>query len=121
MQSNIFMKVAPSLKELPFNCDDVLTFLDVHYHAGDWIYPGVITRNTPKNMKEVYQVLEKCCELGLLKKFFDIYCPFCCRFTGCRYDEFLAIPEIEYCPHCDREITNCFEDALIIYKVLENG
>ena len=45
MQSNIFVKVAPLLKEQKLNID-VDTFIDflAHYSSKDWIYPTAIHR-----------------------------------------------------------------------------
>ena len=44
MQSNIFAKVAPLLKEKKLNidCNAVLEFLEQHYKSGQWVYPDVL-------------------------------------------------------------------------------
>lgn len=118
MQSNIFLKVAPLLKEKKYNSKDILIFLEKHYKSGEWIYPGAIERETNNNIKDVYEILEECLNQGIIERYFDIYCSNCCRLTGERYSTFISIPDETFCPHCDSEIVNCYEKAIIIYKVL---
>ncbi len=118
MQSNIFLKMAPLLEEKKYNSKNVLIFLDEHYKSGEWIYPGVIVRETNNDIKDVYEILEKCLNQGIVGRYFDIYCSNCCNLTGERYSSFISIPKETFCPHCDNEITNCYEKAVIIYRVL---
>ena len=118
MQSNIFAKLAPLLKEKKSNidCDAVIRFLG-HYGSGQWIYPGVLHRNLKISIKEVYEVLELCAENGLIEQYLEIYCPFCQRFTGNIYKTLLEIPEELNCIHCDNEIQDPSKYAIIIYRV----
>lgn len=118
MQSNIFLEMAPLLKEMKYNAQPVLTFLNQKYNHDDWIFPGVIARENKYDLKIIYEILEACVEKGLLKRYFDIYCPHCCRLTEERYESFVSIPNEIYCPHCDNEISSCYNKALIIYQVL---
>ena len=118
MQSNIFLKMAPLLKEKKYDSKEVLIFLDEHYKSGEWIYPGAIVRGINNDIKDIYEILEECLNQGIVGRYFDIYCSNCCKLTGERYSTFISIPDETFCPHCDSEIKKCYEKALIIYKVL---
>lgn len=118
MQLNIFLKVAPLLKEKQYNSDSVLSFLDSHYKHGEWIYPGAVSRETKIDIKLVYEILEVCQKQKIVERYFDIYCSNCKRLTGERYISYLSIPNETFCPHCDKEISDCFNMAIIVYKVL---
>ena len=118
MQLNIFLKVAPFLKEKEYKSEDVLIFLEKNYKSGDWIYPGIVGRKTNNDIKNVYAVLEECCKQKIIERYFDIYCPICCRLIGERYVSFISIPNDLFCPICDNEIKESYKKAIIIYKVL---
>lgn len=119
MQSNIFAKVAPLLKELKFECafDRLELFLQ-HYRTGDWIYPAATHRETGLDINQVYALLECCATAGIVKPSLEIYCPHCQRFVGKRYETVFDIPEFVSCVHCDEEIEHPLEHAIVIYKVL---
>ena len=118
MQSNIFAKLAPLLKEKKFNidCDTAIEYLG-RYRSGQWIYPGAMHRSLKISIKDVYEVLELCVEGGLAERYLDIYCPFCQRFTGFIYKTIMDIPEELNCPYCDNEIQDPSKHAVIIYWV----
>lgn len=119
MQLNIFVKVAPLLKEKKSNidCEAVIEFLG-HYKSKDWIYPDAMHRNLKISIKDIYEILEMCVEIGLIEQYLQIYCSRCQRFTGQYYKTIFEIPLEVNCIHCDEEITNPLEHAIIIYKVL---
>lgn len=119
MQSNIFVKVAPLLKEKKFNTDSNV-FLDflANYHMNDFIYPSVVHRELKMDIKEVYEALEVCTQAGYLEQYLQIYCSKCQRFTGNCYRSALEVPEFINCVHCDEEIENPLQHAVIIYKVI---
>lgn len=117
MQSNIFLKVAPLLKEKRYNYLAVLQFLDDYYKPSDWIYPVVVSKTTKVGIKDVYEILEECVGRDIINRIFNIYCPHCCRFTNETYDNYISIPNETFCPHCDNEITKCFEKVVVIYRV----
>lgn len=119
MQSNIFAKVVPLLKELKFECafDRLEVFLQ-HYRTGDWIYPAAMHRETGLGIKEVYALLERCASIGIVAQALEVYCPSCQRFIGKRYNTIFDIPETVNCVHCDEEIEHSLEHAIVIYKVL---
>lgn len=119
MQSNIFVQVAPLLKEKKFNidCDAVVEFLDLHYSSGKWIYPDVLHRNLKISIVDTYKVMNVFEELGLVEQYLAMYCPSCKKFTGIYYKSLFDIPEEVYCPHCDNEVIKPTEHAIIIYKV----
>lgn len=119
MQSNIFAKVAPLLRELKFESysSRIEDFLK-YYHSGDWIYPAALHRETGLGIKEVYALLERCASIGIVAQALEIYCPHCQRFIGKKYNTIFDIPETVNCVHCDEEIEHPLEHAIVIYKVL---
>ena len=121
MQSNIFVKVGPLLKEKQFNID-VDSFIDhmAFYTSGKFVYPSAIHRELKLSIQDVYSIMELCAEQGLLEQYLQIYCPRCQRFVGSDniYKTALEIPEIVNCVHCDEEINNPLQHAVVIYKVL---
>ena len=119
MQSNIFAKVGPLLKERKSNLDrDALITFMAKYHKNNWVYPDVLHRELCLNIKDVYDFLELCVEMNLVEQYLQIYCPRCQRFTGSCYETALEIPEVVNCVHCDTEIEFPLQHAIIIYKVL---
>lgn len=121
MPLNIFAKVAPLLRETKFNNDSasIIDFLG-KYHLGDWIYPSALHRELKLDIKSVYELLELCAEEGIIEQYLQIYCPECQRFIGSYYKTLLEIPETVNCLHCDTEITNPLQHAVIIYRVNNN-
>lgn len=118
MQSNIFAKAAPSLKEKKFNID-ISAFLEFlgKYKSGDWIYPSAIHRELKIDVRTVYMLMESLRDSGFVEQYLEIYCPHCSRYTG-RYFKTVADVEEEIsCPHCDYEITDPVEHAVIVYRV----
>lgn len=83
MQSNIFAKAAPLLRDLKFECysSRLESFLE-YYHSGDWICPATLHRETGLKIKEVYTLLERCVSIGIVAQALEIYCPHCQRFIG---------------------------------------
>lgn len=73
MQSNIYARVAPLLKEIPFNCESkqLESFLNL-YHSGNIIYPGAMHRELRLPIKEVYHILEAGTSAGVLKPILEI-------------------------------------------------
>jgi hypothetical protein len=119
MQSNIYAKVAPLLKEIPPNCE--LKRLEIFfsfYHSGNIIYPGAMHRELGLHIKEVYQILEAGVVAGALEPILEIYCPKCQRFSGLRYERVFDIPDEVNCIHCDEKIERASEHAIVVYKVL---
>ena len=119
MRLNISQTVAPLLKEKKFNIDldKFLEFIK-QYRSNDWIYPDVIHRELGMNLKDIYDILEICVDNNILEQYLNIYCPICQRFTGNIYKTALEIPKFIYCIHCDAEINNPLQHAIIIYKVI---
>jgi len=70
------------------------------------------------DLKVIYEILEICVDNNILEQYLNIYCPTCQRFTGNIYKTALEIPEFVNCVHCDTEIDNPMQHAIIIYKVL---
>lgn len=71
MQSNIFAKVAPLLKEKKLNidCNAVLEFLEQHYKSGQWVYPDVLNTNLKISIVDAYIVMETCVDAGVAEQF----------------------------------------------------
>lgn len=119
MQSNIFAKVEPLLREKKFNidCNALVAFFS-KYHKNDWVYPDALHRNLNMDIKLVYDILEICVEQNILEQYLQIYCPRCQRFTGSYYKTVFDIPSDVNCVHCDEDIERPLEHAIIIYRVL---
>jgi hypothetical protein len=117
MQSNIFLKALPTLKEKKY--DEFIEFLG-KYKSGDWIYPAVIHRKLGIDLKLIYEALEICCDLGLVEQYLEIYCQSCKKFTGLYFKTISEIPDSVYCLHCDDQTEKPMEHAIVIYKVLKN-
>ena len=119
MQLNIFQSVVPLLKEKKFNIDfDAFLNYMGQYHSNEWIYPDAVHRELGIAIKEIYDILEVCVDEGMVEQYLQIYCPVCQRFTGNIFKTVLEIPEFVNCVHCDSEIENPLQHAIIIYKVL---
>ena len=119
MLSNIFAKVVPLLKEKKFDIDyDALAKFLERYKPGDWLYPDAMHRNLKMSIKTVYEILELCVEMKTLEQYLQIYCPRCQKYTGQYYKTIAEIPDEINCLHCDYEILNPLNHAIIIYKVL---
>lgn len=119
MQSNIFQKVAPLLKEKKLNIDvDAFLSFMGQYQLGDWIYPSAFHRELGIAIQDVYSALELFVDAGLIEQYLEVYCPNCQRFTGNIYKSALEIPEFVNCKHCDSEIIAPLKHAIIIYRVL---
>ena len=119
MLSNIFAKVVPLLKEKKFDIDyEVLAKFLERYKPGDWLYPDAMHRNLKMNIKTVYEILELCVDMNTLEQYLQIYCPNCQKYTGQYYKTIAEIPDEINCLHCDYEISNPLNHAIIIYKVL---
>lgn len=118
MQSNIFVRAVPLLKERQFSIDyeKIVEFLG-HYKSQDWIYPSALHRKLKLDLKLIYEVLELCADLGLIEQYMEIYCPNCNRYTNQWFKTITDIPEEIYCPHCDEVINNPLEHAIVIYRV----
>lgn len=120
MLSNIFVKVAPLLKERQYNIDNdlIIGFLG-KYKPKQFIYPSAMHRELKIEIKSVYEILELCVRLGLVEQWLEIYCPNCKRFTGQCFKTVEEIPEEVYCLNCDEEIIlHPLKHALVVYKVL---
>lgn len=119
MQSNIFVQVAPLLKEKKSNLDytSVINFLGKYKH-GDLIYPSAIYRNLKLDTKDIYDILEICVTSGLVERKLAIYCPNCQRLSGHIYSSVFDIPEYITCNHCDEELEKNVENIIVIYKVI---
>lgn len=119
MQSNIYAKVAPLLKETPPNCDvtKLESFLSL-YQTGMFIYPGAMQRYLGINIIDVYRILELCVGVGILTQVLEVYCPRCQRFSGSKFSSIFDIPDEVFCVHCDEMVERPNNHAIVIYKVL---
>lgn len=119
MQSNIFLKVVPLIKEKKFNidCNRVVEFLG-RYKSKDWIYPSAFYRKLKLDIKLVYEILEICVDEGIIEQYLEIYCPECNRYAKRYFKTAADIPSEISCPHCDEEITNPIQHAIVIYRVV---
>lgn len=117
MQSNIFVKMAPLLKEKKFDLVALETFFK-RYHTGEWIYPSAMRRVLNLSIQQIYEVLEEGVTCGVFEQNLEIYCPNCHRFAGIQYKTVYNIPGEVNCIHCDFEIEHPLKHAIVIYRVL---
>lgn len=119
MQSNIFAKVAPLLKEKKYDIDvdNFVRFMGFYNHR-DWVYPSAIHRKLKIDIKVVYEILEFLVTQGYIESYLQINCPNCQKYTGHYYKSIGEIPKVVYCPHCDSEIIDPLKYAVLIYRVL---
>lgn len=119
MQSNIYAKVAPLLKEIPSELEvgALEHFLNL-YQTGRIIYPSAMHRALRIQVTEVYKILESAVDAGVCKHILEIYCPYCQRFTGVKFESIFDVPDEMNCIHCDVTIEKPTEHAIVVYKVL---
>lgn len=120
MLSNIFVRTRPLLEEkkYPINIDKFIEFMG-RYSSNAWVYPAVLRRELKIDMKMVYQLLEVCRELGLLKQYLELYCPNCQRYSGYRYETLSDLPEEIECQQCGDLIEDTVHYAIVIYRVCD--
>ena len=119
MQSNIFVKAAPLLKESKLNIDvDALIDFLAHYKTRDWVYPTAIHRKLKFEVKDIYDALEVLSRNNYIEQYLEIYCPTCQRYTGQYFKTIGEVPSEIYCENCDDEILNPLEHASVVYRVL---
>lgn len=90
--------------------------IDEYYHSKDFIYPLAVSKYTEVEIKDVYEILEKCVEYKIINRIYGVYCHTCCHITN-YYDNLISIPNNTFCERCDNEITKCFNKTVVIYKV----
>ena len=118
MQSNILVQVELSLKEQKFNID-IEKFMEFFWLVKQkWIFPDAVHHFTKADIVETYHVLDYLTDMGYLEQYFEIYCPNCNRFIGRHYKTYFELPEVEYCPQNDCELTEVSQNAVIIYRVI---
>ena len=119
MQSNIYAKVAPLLKETPPNCDinKLESFLNL-YQSGKFIYPDAMQSQLGISIIDAYKILELCVEAGALEQVLNVYCSRCQRFSGSKYSSLFEIPDEVFCIHCDEIVEKPIQHAIVIYRVL---
>lgn len=119
MLSNIFAPAELLLKDKKFNIDyDALFEFLNHYRKNYWVYPGAMHRELKIDIKLTYEILETCVEAGVLERYLDIHCPKCKYLTSNYYKTITEIPEEVNCPHCEEEILNPIDYAMVIYRVI---
>ena len=113
MQSNIFVQVAPLLKEQKFdiNVDKFIKFMGYYNHK-DWIYPSAIHRKLKIDIQTVYKILGLLDSKKYIESYLQINCPNCRKYSDLTYRSIGDIPQVVSCLNCD------FEHAVLIYRVL---
>ena len=122
MLSNIFLIKEHLIKEKKFNIsdvplDDILNFISENYKKNTIIYPSVICRKFKIDVKSAYTILESGVSTGLFSNCLEVYCPYCNKFTGARFNSIADLPTEVYCDYCDEKITDPIRHSVVIYKV----
>lgn len=114
----ILQSVLTILEDNKVSSDTFINFMN-HYTEGNIIYPDALHRVLPMvSMPDIYKILDLCVEQNLIAKFYDVRCFVCNHTIGETYKTMDQIPEYAYCPHCDTEIHDPKNYAIIIYKML---
>lgn len=120
MQLNFLAQVEHLLKEKKFDIDidKFIEFLSLVKYK--WIYPDAVQRFTKAGIVEIYNVLDYLMDEGYVEQSLEIYCSCCNRYIGQHYKTVYELPSEVYCPHCDCEITDISQNAVIIYRVAKD-
>lgn len=121
MQYDTLAQVERLLKEKKFNIDIEKFVQFLHIVKDNWIYPDAVQRYTKNTIMEVYEVLECLADKGYLEQALVVYCPNCNKFIGNYYKTIHDLPDVEYCPHNDCEITDVIKNAIVVYKESADG
>lgn len=118
MKNDILINMISLLKNHKLNIDyDTLSEFLIHYKSNDWLYPDTMRRSLKTDIKTIYEILELYADMKLLEPYLQIYCPHCQKYTGQDYKHIAELPDEFHCLHCDNEISNSLEHAIIIYRV----
>lgn len=82
-----------------------------------WIYPGLIKRILMIPINEVYAILSRIEEAGIVRSYLELHCPNCNRSLGEVYETLAEVPEDFSCANCE----NDFEpnnSLVVIYRVV---
>ena len=96
--------------------DSVVKFLDC-CDPGQWIYPGEIHKELEIPITDVYEILDRCIDEGLIEQHLDIYCPKCKCSTDRRYKTVVEVPDKLKCKQCDYELQDPLETAIVVYRM----
>lgn len=119
IQSDVLKTIDYSLRGKKGNIDleSFLSFMKRH-HPDGLIYPDEIHRELGMEIRDVYDILETCADENIVEQRLSICCPICGRFTGDIYKTALEIPKSVNCVHCNAEINNLLQYAVVVYKGL---
>ncbi len=120
MQSISLAQVEHLLKEKSFDVDieKFIEFLKLVKYK--WIYPDAVQRFLQTDIVKVYELLDFLMDNGYVEQSLEIYCPNCNRYVGQHYKTIFELPEVVNCPHCDYEIMEVTQNAIIIYRVIKD-
>ena len=110
------------LSNSPLKKDEIKKFLELyrHYKVEQWIYPGVVTRQTQIPIKKVYLALNLLEKSGMVESWFEIICSECKNSTSMVFHTLNDIPNEYDCNECGKRRSG-IQDAVLIYKVIQNG
>ena len=87
--------------------------------SGSTIYAKDISALFHISIKSAYVCLEALVDEKLLTSVLEVWCPFCCNFTGKQYDSFLEVPVEVVCPVCGKVISDVLaENNIVVYRRL---
>ena len=95
---------------------DIKEYIFFQCKENQLIYPGIISKALSIPMTDVYEVLEKCSDEGIITSNLEAYCPHCKKITGCVYATAAEIPDDVICPLCGEKIANPISVAIVIYR-----
>lgn len=80
------------------------------------ILPGTIASKINVSIKDVYFVLEKLVQIGLLEQILLYVCPNCGEIAEEEYESINCLPDTFCCNTCHKETENVLENVIIAYK-----
>lgn len=121
MSSNLLEKIGAIIRknnEADNNIlNSIILFLK-NYKENMWIYPGILSRKFNLRMIDAYEILECMEKEGVIKSYYEQYCPKCHKTNGIVH-VFNEIPVSFECELCNEEL-NGIENSFMLYKVIKN-
>lgn len=89
-----------------------------HYKRDTWLYPSVIKRVFSISTSETYHFLNGLEKEGIIKPYYELYCPRCSKTYGI-VESINQIPDYFECEICNEELSG-IENSVVIYKVIRD-
>ena len=107
------------LIETTLTNEERVTFINFFkkYKKNNFVYPGVIKRNTNLSYELIYEALFSLEKANIVKRQYEVSCGKCPMAIEEIYFSIDAIPEFYYCDICNQELV-AVDNAILIFKVV---